>query len=190
MFDWLLHIDHELFTFLNGLHSDWMDPIQYWISHKFFWIPLYAFLLYRVIKHYKKKAFLIVALIVVLVASTDQLSGLSKQSLGRYRPCQEESWHRPRPHLVDNHCGGKYGFYSAHASSSFALAIFLGTLLIPTFKNVRKYLLIWAFVVAYSRVYLGVHYPSDIFVGGIVGIGIGGSFVYFYSFLEKKYFSS
>lgn len=188
MFDWFLHIDHELFTFLNGLHSNWMDPIQYWISHKFFWIPLYALLLFGLIKHYKKKAFLIVILIIGLVASTDQLAGFFKRNIGRYRPCNEESFHRPRPHLVDEHCGGSYGFYSAHASSSFALAIFVGTLLIPVFNGARNYLLIWAFIVAYSRVYLGVHYPSDIFIGGLMGALVGFVFSFLYSFLRKKYF--
>ena len=190
MIDLLLHIDHDLFTFLNGLHSAWMDPVQYWISNKFIWIPFYAFLLFLLFKHYKKRAVLAVVFIVTLITSTDQLSGFSKRYAGRYRPCREESWHRPRPHLVDNHCGGAYGFFSAHASSAFGLAVFVGTLLMPVFNHARKYMLFWAAIVAYSRVYLGVHYPSDIFVGALVGLFLGFLFTALFKWLSQVEFSS
>ena len=125
MIDLLLHIDHDLFTFLNGLHSAWMDPVQYWISNKFIWIPFYAFLLFLLFKHYKKRAVLAVVFIVTLITSTDQLSGFSKRYAGRYRPCREESWHRPRPHLVDNPVEEPTAFL-VHASSAFGLvAVFV-----------------------------------------------------------------
>lgn len=186
MFDWLLSLDHKLFTFLNSLHIGWMDIIQYWISNKYIWIPLYILLLFGIIIHYKKKSILIVLMMAGLITVCDQSSQVFKYGIGRYRPCRMESSHHPKPHLVDGHCGGKYGFYSAHASNSFALALFIGYLLTPFIRHSKKFLLIWATIVAYSRVYLGVHYPSDIVVGAFVGIFYGWLFYRGFTLINLK----
>lgn len=163
-----------------------MDPIQYWISNKFFWIPFYAFLLGLVIYRYKKKAILIVVLMAGLIGAADQTSQFFKYGVERYRPCRTESTHLPIPHIVENHCGGKYGFFSAHSSNSFAIAMFVGCLLLPFYGKARSYLLLWAGIVAYSRIYLGVHYPSDIFVGALFGMLYGWLFYKLFSLLDKN----
>lgn len=189
MKDFILNIDHQLFTFLNGLHADWMDPIMYWMSHKWFWIPFYALLIAGIIFKYKKKAILIILLTGALVASTDQVSRGFKYGVGRYRPCRSESAHLPKPHLIDNHCGGKYGFFSSHAANTFGIAIFLGTLLIPVVRKAKWILLFWAAVVTYSRIYLGVHYPLDVTCGALCGWVLGSLFLRIYKGVDNKFFS-
>jgi len=163
-----------------------MDSIQFWISDKYVWIPFYILLLVGIVYHYKKKSILIVFMVAGLVTVSDQSSQFFKYGVGRYRPCRTESIHQPKPHLVKNHCGGKYSFYSAHASNSFAIALFLGSLLIPVVRKSKRYLLVWAAIVAYSRIYLGVHYPSDILFGALSGSLYGWLFWKFYNYLDSK----
>jgi undecaprenyl-diphosphatase len=126
-----------------------------------------------VIYQYRKKAILLIVLTAALVATTDQVSRSFKYSIERYRPCRPESNHLPKPHVIKEHCGGKFGFFSAHASNTFGIAIFFGSLLIPLVKHSKYILLIWAAIVAYSRIHLGVHYPIDIVCGALCGILFG-----------------
>lgn len=129
-------------------------------------------------------------MIAGLITVCDQSSQLFKYGIGRYRPCRIESTHQPKPHLVNEHCGGRYGFYSAHASNSFAIALFIGYLLTPVMKHSKKYLLAWAGIVAYSRVYLGVHYPSDILVGAFMGVIYGWLFYRVFNLINVKLIQS
>ena len=163
-----------------------MDSIQYWISDKYIWIPFYIILLFAIIYQYKKKSIIIILMVVGLISVVDQSSQAFKYGVGRYRPCRLESTHQPKPHIVNKHCGGKFSFYSAHASNSFAIAFFLGCLLTPVFRYAKRYLLIWATIVAYSRIYLGVHYPADIFFGALSGLFYGWVFWKLYNYIESK----
>lgn len=190
MIEALIQFDHILFTYLNNLHLDWLDPIMKVISGKLTWAPLYLLMLIGIIKHYGKKTFLIVGLVALLITASDQLSQGFKYGFKRYRPCQELSNHQPKPHIVDGKCGGKYSFFSAHSANSFAIAFFIGALLIPVWRKSKKTLLIWAVVVAYSRVYLGVHYPADIVVGAIFGILLAMLFLYFYKLIAPRIFKN
>ena len=165
--------DVELLLFLNGLNNSFFDWLMYWISVKWVWIPLYAFLLYLIIKEYKWKSLVILLLVAILITLSDQLSvHLFKNTIHRLRPC-----HNPAimdlVHLVKDHCGGMYGFVSSHAANSFALAVFLIGLLGKRFKYFTVLILLWAVLISYSRIYLGVHYPGDVIVGGIFGAILG-----------------
>ena len=169
MIEQLNQWDRALFLWLNGKHTDWLDPIMVFISGKYEWIPLYVFLLFLLYKTYGLKGFWSLLFIALLITLTDQLaSGLLKPWVARPRPCHEEAL-SGLVHTV-NKCGGRYGFASSHASNTFGIALFFFWILRPRHRWAWL-LILWAAVVSYSRVYLGVHYPGDIIVGALIGWG-------------------
>ena len=174
MIEWLEQIDRDLFLWLNALHAHWLDYPMVLISEKRFWIPLYLFLSYLLYKHYGWKATLWALLGAALViTAADRISvECFKEVFLRYRP----SWNTEladQIHLVDSYRGGKYGFVSSHAANHFAIGTYLFLLLRKFYPKGAYLLLVWAVLVAYSRIYLGVHYPADVAVGGLVGAAIG-----------------
>lgn len=183
----IIQLDKDLFLYLNGLGSTKWDPLWQFISHKFSFLPLYLFLV--VLSFSKlgiKRTLFAIVFVVLLITVSDQMSTLFKNGLARLRPCHD-------PELIDlmrlakSKCGGRFGFFSAHASNSFALAIFFGILLRPYFRPLLLFLLFWAAVVAYSRVYLGVHFPLDILTGAFVGTLLGVVFVKLFIFARRKF---
>ena len=161
--------DRELFLFLNGFHSESTDFIMWHVSGKLQWIPLYLILLFLLFKKYGKSVWVVLVGTALAVTLADQFSvKLFKEVFERWRPCHNGDL-KELVHLVNNKCGGRCGFVSSHAANSFATAGFLGLLLN---RKAFVFLLFWASIVAYSRVYLGVHYPSDIFGGAILGLVI------------------
>lgn len=169
MLEFLESIDHKLLLFINGWHNPFFDQLMVFISGKLEWIPLYANLLYLLIRQQSWSVWKTLITIVLLICITDQVSvKLFKEVFERYRPCHNADI-QELIHLVNNKCGGKYGFVSSHAANSFGLAVFIGMILKRTYNYWIYILLFWAFTVAISRVYLGVHYPSDILGGAILG---------------------
>jgi len=184
MIDKLLQLDTDLFLFLNSLHSDFFDQIMWFISGKIQWLPLYALLIFFIIRKFKIKSIIILASLILAIVFSDQISvHLFKDVFQRLRPC-----HNPQiaylVHIVNNHCGGQYGFVSSHAANTFALATFISYL----FKNkyVSYSILIWATIVSYSRIYLGVHYPGDVICGALLGTILGISFYKHSLYVEKR----
>jgi undecaprenyl-diphosphatase len=185
MIEYLKNIDKEIFVLINGMHNSFFDEVMYWVSHKFFWIPFYIFLLYVVIKNFKKQSWLIILSIALLTVLTDQISvHLFKNVFLRYRPCHNIEL-QSVVHLLNNHCGGMYGFVSSHAANTFGLATFLIFLFAD--KKWTSLLLFWAALVCYSRIYAGVHYPADVIVGGLLGAVLG--FGVYYLMLKVKLLS-
>lgn len=179
--EFLKDIDTQLFLFLNGLHTPFFDVLFEYFSGRFFWIPLYALLFVIATLKLKWKMMYFILAVVVLIFLSDKISVYwFKEVFMRYRPCHNNDIAH-LIHLVDG-CGGKYGFVSSHAANTFALAAFMGIILRKHFPKMLFWMLIWATVVSYSRIYLGVHYPADIVVGGMLGILIG----YAVAFILKK----
>jgi undecaprenyl-diphosphatase len=160
--------DEQLFLYLNGQHQDWLDPFVDTLTGKLIWIPLYAFFIYLIIKHFNKGSVWILAGIGLAILMADQTaSGFMKPFFERLRPCHDPRWEG----LMFNYggCGGMYGFVSSHAANTFALAIYLNLLFRDRLKGFG-WLYLWAVVISYTRIYLGVHYPLDIVVGALVGL--------------------
>ena len=171
MLETLLKLDTDLFLFFNSINSPFWDKIMWIISGTKTWIPLYLLVLFFVFKQYKWTGFITLLFMVLLVVIADQSSvQLFKNTFQRLRPCHNEAISN-LVHIVNNKCGGLYGFVSSHATNTFAFAVF--TSLFFSKKYISLLLIFWALVVSYSRIYLGVHYPLDVIGGGILGLTIG-----------------
>lgn len=191
MIEWLETVDRALFLGLNGCHHPLIDTVMVIISHKLTWIPLYLVLAVLAQRKWGWKGLGIFLLLAgVTVTLTDQSSvKLFKEVFERYRPCHNlEIKHMV--HIVDNHCGGMYGFVSSHAANHFGIAAFTGLTLFSNKKRGLAVMLIWAALVSYSRIYLGVHYPADIAVGALLGGAIGWGTAKLYNFTHQKYLQS
>jgi undecaprenyl-diphosphatase len=166
-------IDTQLFLFLNSKHNDFFDGVMYWSSHKYFWIPLYVFFFYLAYRQVGKRVWLVALAAVFLILLSDQLSVHAfKNVFMRLRPCYDPLI-ASQVYLLNGHCGGSYGFISSHAANTFALAAFLSLFFRGKIKNFGFFVFMWAALVAYSRIYSGVHYPGDVIVGALLGMGIG-----------------
>lgn len=187
MLEKLEHIDQQLFLLLNGFHFSFMDPFMLFFTETYTWIPLYVILLYFIIRHFGIKSLIwILPLITLLITASDQSSvHLFKNVFQRYRPCHNLHL-QPFVHLIAG-CGGKYGFVSSHAVNTFALATFFHFLFSEKVKYFSVTIFIWASLVAYSRIYAGVHYPTDILVGAVFGFLIGYIFKSIFNLIVAKY---
>lgn len=171
MIEKIIELDEQFFLFLNGLHTDSLDRIMYWISEKYTWIPFYAVLLGIIIWRFKYKAVYILLAVAFVILLADQFtSSFMKPFFERFRPCHEPDL-AGMVYLVEG-CGGKFGFASSHAANTFGLATFIYLIFHKIYKHVG-WLFLWALIVSYSRIYLGAHYPLDILVGAGIGILIG-----------------
>jgi undecaprenyl-diphosphatase len=168
MIEKLIEYDRGLLRFLNSYHASWLDPVMLILTETAAWIPLYVFLLYLVIKEYKKECWIILLGIALTILLADQITAsIMKPYFARLRPSREPSL-EGLIHLVQGYTGGQFGFASSHAANTFGLATFFYLVFGKT-KRWIAWLFLWAAFMTYTRIYLGVHYPGDILAGGIVG---------------------
>jgi undecaprenyl-diphosphatase len=179
----LERFDQQLFLFINSSNSPFFDQVMHAISGRLIWVPLYlAILVFLGIKY--KRKFLIILIFIILAATlADQSSVIVKNIVHRLRPCHEPSM-IGIVHLVNGECGGIYGFVSSHATNSFDAAM-----LSLLFVKKRWYtisIILWATVIGYSRIYLGVHYPGDMIFGSFLGAFIGWGVYNLYVLTDNK----
>jgi undecaprenyl-diphosphatase len=189
MIDQLELLDRQLFLLINACNSPVFDLVMYYVSQMWIFLPLIFYWLYLVYnKAGLKKLLILLSFLVVLIALTDQTSNQIKHTVKRYRPSHNLEI-QAQVHSVNGYKGGQYGFFSGHATNSFGAAMLLFLLFSKNKLWLRLSFFLWAALTAYSRVYLGVHYPSDIFVGMLVGLFWGFIVYQLMQYTFKKQFN-
>ncbi len=172
-------LDRKLLLFINSLHNPVLDEIMWFLSGKFSFVPLYILLLYYLYKTQGlKRTFIITLFLGCTILLSDQISvHLFKNIFERLRPSHNPDLqgllHFYEIKKGEFYQGGQYGFVSSHSANFFAFIAFLSGFLTLHKKIILFGLIGIAILVGISRIYLGVHYPSDVLVGGLLGIGIG-----------------
>jgi undecaprenyl-diphosphatase len=184
--EFLNQIDHAFFLFLNGIHSTFFDFVMYQATKSMVWIPLYLVFLFFVIRQYGWKTLLILVVASIMILVSDQLANLAKDTFQRLRPSHEPGL---MVHLVNAYKGGEYGFYSSHATNTCSIAVFLIIILRKKFRWIWLIAVPWTLLMSYTRIYLGVHFPGDIFAGILMGSLIGfffGKLAVFFIWRSQK----
>ena len=171
--DTIIKQDKELFIYLNSLGSETWDGFWVLVTNQFAWIPLFLFMFFLIFKAYGwKKGLLLIFIVALLVAFSDQFVNFIKNYFERLRPNNDPSINKLIRILKTPH---SFSFVSGHSTTSFAVTFFM----IATLKKHYKYVflfLFWPLLFAYSRIYVGVHFPIDIFMGMLLGITLGSVF--------------
>jgi undecaprenyl-diphosphatase len=186
MIDYLLNLDREVFIFLNGLGSGQFDGFWLFITKQLNWLPFFLIIAYLVFKHLGwRHALMILLLMAVLIALTDQTTNhFFKYRFMRLRPGSDPALDG----LIRAVKTSKsFSFISGHASNSMAAAFFLYKVLKPYLKYMG-FIFLWPFVFAYSRIYLGLHYPLDIICGYLWGLLMGWIMIRLYAYIRDKHF--
>lgn len=178
----LQQFDTELFLKVHrGLSNGFFDWLMPLVRNRFFWSPLYLFIIVFCIKNYKKTGYYMIGMVLATFAMGDLIaSRLIKPAVARLRPCNEPTLVNEIIHRVP--CGSGYSFPSSHATNHFAIAIFLICLFYKQWKPILPLGLFWALLISFAQVYVGVHYPIDTFVGALLGTSIG----FFTFFIYQK----
>jgi undecaprenyl-diphosphatase len=168
MIETINYWDEKAFLWLNSFHLEVLDPIVLQLTQTITWIPLYVLLLYLIYRIDPKNTLWILGGVMLTILLADQVSsGLMKPYFERLRPCHDSRWEGMMH--VYGRCGGLYGFVSSHAANTFGLATFL-TLKLGKKQKAIAWLFLYALLVSYTRIYLGVHYPLAVCFGALVGV--------------------
>lgn len=171
MIETILKIDTDLFLILNSVHNNVLDQIMLSLSYNYYiMLSFLGVLSYLSVRVYGKKFIPMFILLALCFGLSDSISTrVFKNNFERFRPCHEESIAK-QVHLAGKKCwGGKFGFVSSHSANTFAVSTFF-YLILKRFYSQIWVIFVYSFFVAYSRVYLGKHYPLDVICGGFLGI--------------------
>lgn len=164
-----IDLDTDVFLFFNGMHNTYFDHFMYIYTGKWIWIPMYASIFYVMLRnlHWKILLCCLVAMVLTIVFADQIGSHFIRPCVERMRPSNPSNPISDLVHIVNNTRGGRYGFPSCHAANTFGLAFFVYFL----FRNrwLTSFMMAWALLTCYTRVYLGVHYPGDLLVGALIG---------------------
>ena len=191
LLDRVLAADRSAFLAINGAHSDAADTLFWYISDPRTWIPVYVLFLVvlKVRWGWRGLLWALPVVAAMLLLSDTGSVMLFKNTVHRLRPSHAPDL-QGLVHTVNDYLGGPYGFVSSHAANHFAIAVFMIGALQHRPKWAFAPLLLWAALVAYSRIYLGVHYPGDVIVGGLYGALVGAlafrSFVVLHQRMGKR----
>ena len=173
MIETLTSLDQQILLFFNGNHTPFMDEFMSLITGKWIWIPFYLLLIDMLFKKLGPKYAALTLLAVVLaITLTDQVcASVIRPYIGRLRPCNPDNPIFPLITLVKDIQPGGYSWPSCHAANTFALATLLS--FVMRSRKFTAMIFIWAIVVSVSRLYCGVHYPTDILCGAAFGSVFG-----------------
>ena len=183
--------DRFLLLSINGFHLPWLDQVMWQLSeswHTYLFVFVFAFYFYK--KFDLKKAVELLVGIAIVIACCDLSANVVKHAVKRYRPSHNTEI-QDKIITVNNYRGGTYGFFSSHAANSFGITAFVYFCLFGKPKKYRLLLFLYPALIVYSRMYLGVHYPSDILVGMMAGLFFGRLIFglmnrHFFKFNEKN----
>lgn len=183
---WLSDIDARLLLIVNGAHSPFFDSVMRCISGRWIWVPFYAVLAYLLFRRmsWKRASICLVTIGLIILAADQTCATLIRPEIGRLRPANLNNPLSSFVHVVNGYRGGRYGFPSCHAANTFALAVFMSLVIRHKWFTVMMFS--WAFVVSYSRMYLGVHYFGDLFCGATIGSLFAVLFYYLQNYLFKR----
>ena len=184
MLEELLRLDSNLLVYLNGLGSSWRDPIWLAITRQVNWTPLFLFILYVM---YKKlgleQTLLAIGVIAFMILITDQTTNLVKGHFGRLRPTNNILINTGMRQVQMRY---SFSFWSGHAANSMAVVLFVYLISRKYIKYIGFFFL-WSLIFAYSRIYLGLHYPGDILTGFLFGAIMAFLGYLLFNYLNKKY---
>lgn len=183
---WLSDIDARLLLIVNGAHSPFFDSVMWCISGRWIWVPFYAVLAYLLFRRmsWKRASICLVTIGLIILAADQTCATLIRPETGRLRPANLNNPLSSFVHVVNGYRGGRYGFPSCHAANTFALAVFMSLVIRHKWFTVMMFS--WAFIVSYSRMYLGVHYFGDLFCGATIGSLFAVLFYYLQNYLFKR----
>ncbi|WP_455054436.1 phosphatase PAP2 family protein [Leyella stercorea] len=183
---WLSDIDARLLLIVNGAHSPFFDSVMWCISGRWVWVPFYAVLAYLLFRRmsWKRASICLVTIGLIILAADQTCATLIRPEIGRLRPANLNNPLSSFVHVVNGYRGGRYGFPSCHAANTFALAVFMSLVIRHKWFTVMMFS--WAFIVSYSRMYLGVHYFGDLFCGATIGSLFAVLFYYLQNYLFKR----
>ena len=187
MIQYLSQIDTDLFLWLNGFHSTFWDYFMTIYSSRFVWVPFYASFVYVMFRNFpwKVNVTCLVVITLIILICDQTASGLLKPMVMRMRPSNLDNPISPLVHVSFGYRGGRYGFPSSHAANAWSMAFF-ATYLVKRTK-LTVFLALWAFVMCYSRIYLGVHYPGDLLVGTLIGFATATVSYYAFKYFFEEY---